>query len=274
MDRPLPRPPLRRRVLRRSLWLFGLYLLVMPVVAVVSGSLAVQLEGGESYGSWREARAASTASAGLAPEPAQFRQAVVQVYAARAWGFKKAFAVHSWIAVKPADAAAYEVYEVIGWRRNRGLSVVSRDTRVPDLPWYGSVPTLLLDLRGAEAGALIDRVKQATAAYPWADEYTAWPGPNSNTFVAWIGRQVPELGLDLPSTAIGKDYLPLADAFGPSVSGSGYQASLLGLASVSLGSQEGLEINLLGLNLELDLLDLAVELPGFGRIGPDPADGG
>jgi len=30
-----------------------------------------------------------------------------------------------------------------------------------------------------------------------------------------------------------------------------------------------LEVNILGLNLELDL---AVELPGVGRIGPDPVD--
>jgi hypothetical protein len=42
--------------------------------------------------------------------------------------------------------------------------------------------------------------------YPWPTEYKAFPGPNSNTFVAWIGRQVPELGLDLPFSAIGSGY--------------------------------------------------------------------
>ena len=47
---------------------------------------------------------------------------------------------------------------------------------------------------------------RAAKSYPWATEYKAFPGPNSNTFVAWIGRQVPQLGLDLPLSAIGSSY--------------------------------------------------------------------
>ncbi len=53
---------------------------------------------------------------------------------------------------------------------------------------------------------LIDAVDLAARSYPWASEYRVFPGPNSNTFVAWIGRQVPELGLDLPFSAIGSGY--------------------------------------------------------------------
>ena len=34
----------------------------------------------------------------------------------------------------------------------------------------------------------------------------AFPGPNSNTFTAWIAKKVPELELDLPFTAIGSGY--------------------------------------------------------------------
>jgi hypothetical protein len=54
---------------------------------------------------------------------------------------------------------------------------------------------------------LIKRIDKAAREYPYANEYTVWPGPNSNTFTAWIARAVPELGVDLPATAIGKDYL-------------------------------------------------------------------
>ena len=32
-------------------------------------------------------------------------------------------------------------------------------------------------------------------------------GPNSNTFTAWIAKQVPELELDLPFSAIGSGYV-------------------------------------------------------------------
>jgi hypothetical protein len=38
-----------------------------------------------------------------------------------------------------------------------------------------------------------------------------WPGPNSNSFTAWIGLEVPGLDLDLPAKAIGKSWM--ADAY-------------------------------------------------------------
>ena len=41
------------------------------------------------------------------------------------------------------------------------------------------------------------------------------------TFTAWLGLQVPELKLDLPSTAIGMDWRPIADSIGPATSGTG-----------------------------------------------------
>jgi len=43
--------------------------------------------------------------------------------------------------------------------------------------------------------------------YPWKTTYKAFPGPNSNTFTAWIAKQVPELELDLPFSAIGSGYV-------------------------------------------------------------------
>ena len=66
--------------------------------------------------------------------------------------------------------------------------------------------------------------------YPYANTYTLWPGPNSNTFVAWIARAVPDLEVDLPATAIGKDYIESIVSTAPS--GSGFQFSLRGLLGV------------------------------------------
>jgi hypothetical protein len=34
-----------------------------------------------------------------------------------------------------------------------------------------------------------------------------WPGPNSNSFTAWIALEVPQLGLQLPTKAIGKQWM-------------------------------------------------------------------
>lgn len=259
--------PRMKRFLKRWMKRSAVTLLMLIVVAGVGGSVAATLEKTGDYPDWRRAWDDSDFSAGLSPDPATHRGAVVQAFAARTWGAKKIVAVHTWVAVKPKDADVYTIHEVIGWRARRGLPVVVASERIPDRPWYGNRPTLLLDIRGVQAESLIDRISEAATSYPWANDYTAWPGPNSNTFIAWIGREVPELGLDLPSTAIGKDYVPLSKTFSAPTTGTGVQASLMGLASVSIGREQGLELNLLGLNVELDLLDLAVELPGFGRIG-------
>ena len=48
--------------------------------------------------------------------------------------------------------------------------------------------------------------QEKARAYPWKTTYKAFPGPNSNTFTAWIAKQVPELDLDLPFSAIGSGY--------------------------------------------------------------------
>jgi hypothetical protein len=216
-------------------------------------------------GDWRTA---SHESVGRAPDPVQERQAVVQVYAARTFGWRGLFGVHSWVAVKPQDATRYTVYEVIGWRLRWSDSVVVVHQRSADARWYGAEPELLADLRGAKAAALVPRIDAAARSYPWANEYTAWPGPNSNTFVAWILRAVPELKVDLPPTAIGKDYLGdrvLASA----PSGSGLQFSLAGLLALTASGVEGLEFNLLGLSFGLNPFDPALKLPMLGRLGPE-----
>src|SRR5690606_25779865 len=121
-------------------------------------------------------------------DPAATSEAVIQVYAARTWGWKGYFGVHTWVAVKPTRAPAYIVYEVIGWRLRWGDSVLVARTRAPDARWFGADPELLVDRRGPGVDALIARVEQAARSYPYAGEYTLWPGPNSNTFTAWIGR--------------------------------------------------------------------------------------
>lgn len=206
-------------------------------------------------------------SAGLAPDPATTPEAVVQVYAARAWGWKGALAVHSWIVMKRSGAPAFDRYEVVGWGVGRGAPAIRRNMRPIDGYWAGNPPEIVLDRRGPEVDALIDRIEAAIAAYPYPDQYRTWPGPNSNTFIAHIGRSVPELGLKMPPTAIGKDYLNNGSVFARTPSGSGWQFSLLGLFGFAVGPAEGLEINLFGLVLGIDPFGLALKLPVIGRIG-------
>jgi len=204
---------------------------------------------------------------GQAPDPATTPEAVAQVYAARAVSWRGVFAVHTWVAVKPRGAAEYTRYEVVGWGVERGAGAVHVNRAGADNHWFGDRPTKLVDLRGDGVDAVIARIEAAVAAYPYRDSYRTWPGPNSNTFTAWIGRQVPELRLTLPPTAIGKDYLANGDVVGPTTSGTGVQLSLFGLAGLAIGWDDGIELNLLSLNFGVDVKRPALKLPFFGRLG-------
>ena len=177
------------------------------------------------------------------------------------------FGVHTWIAVKRTGAAAYTRYEVIGWRVDHGLQAVRVNRFGPDDHWFGAHPERFLDRRGDGVEVLIDKVEAAIARYPYGRFYRYWPGPNSNTFTAWVARAVPELRLHLPPTAIGKDYLPGGALVATSPSGLGLQVSAFGVAGVLAGWEEGIEVNVLGLIWGVDVKRPALKLPFAGRVG-------
>jgi len=242
-----------RMTTRLAAWI-GTLLFLTPVLGACSA-----VRGGD----WRLARRDSSEQS---PDPGTTPDAVIQVFAARAVGWRGVLGVHTWIAVKPSGAAAYRRYEVIGWGVDRGFPAVRVDRAGPDGYWFGSRPQRLVDVRGPHVDALIAKVEAAVATYPYPSTYRLWPGPNSNTFTAHVGRGVPELRLELPPTAIGKDYLGSTVA-AVTPAGRGVQLSLFGLAGILAGWDEGLEVNLLGLTFGLDLNAPAIKLPGVGRLG-------
>jgi hypothetical protein len=188
----------------------------------------------------------------------------VHVLAGRTGRWKGIFAHHTWIVVKPRNARAYMRFEVVGWG-----TPVRRNAYAADGRWYSDTPRVLLTLRDATAERIIPRVLEAVAHYPHSarGSYVIWPGPNSNTFVATIARAVPELSPALLPTAIGKDFVHWPVYVGTTPSDTGLQLSIGGLFGVSLGVVEGVEINVLGLVLGVDVIRPALKLPGWGRIG-------
>src|SRR5438309_2205666 len=179
-------------------------------------------------------------------------------------GAKKAAARKPAAKAAPRKADAYTPKPVEGM----GWAPALRVNRTgPDNDWFGNRPHLLADLRGPEVDAVIEKVQAAVAAYPYRDSYRTWPGPNSNTFTAYVARAVPELRLDLPPTAIGKDYLPGGEPVALSPSGTGLQVSVFGLLGVMAAWEEGVEVNVLGLTFGVAVKHPALKLPAVGRLG-------
>ena len=185
------------------------------------------------------------------------------IFAAVTGGFKGAFAVHSWIVLKDRDGKAYDRYDVVGWG-----APIRRNAYVPDGYWYSNPPQPVWETTGAEAERLIPKIEAAIAAYPHGKRgaYRLWPGPNSNSFVAYILRKVPEIDAVLPPNAIGRDYI--ADgAFYHFDPAGDVNLTLYGLLGVSAGLKSGFELHLLGLVAGVDFRRPAVKVPAFGQFG-------
>ncbi|OLO06089.1 MULTISPECIES: DUF3750 domain-containing protein [Salinicola] len=246
------------RILRRTLALV-LAFAVLVIALLLGPAYMLASQQVPLHANWQ---GADRSSSGLAPDPDEMREAVVQVYAARTFEWRGAFGVHTWIATKAEGASRYRVYQVLSWRR----PTVETGYALPDRQWYGNPPTLLAEIRGDKAARAIREIERVVPDYPDPDRYRIWPGPNSNTFVAWVVRQVPELSVDFPPNAIGKDYLP-GRIMAQTPTQTGYQLSLGGLFGVMLAWDEGFELDVLGLTVGFDWQSPALKLPGIGRVG-------
>jgi hypothetical protein len=207
---------------------------------------------------------ADRSSIGHLPPATQAPEAVVRVFAAPTVRWRGIFAVHCWIVLKPAGAAAYTRYDYTAWGdpiRVNGFA--------PDGRWFGRNPELVFASDGAAAAAMIPRMQATIEGYTWRNrgDYRAWPGPNSNTFVAAVLAAVPEAAVSLPPTAVGKDFPHDGRWLRRTPSGTGVAFSLGGYAGLTLGWVEGVEVNLLGAVAGFDLRRPALKLPGLGRLG-------
>ncbi|MEZ5824684.1 MAG: DUF3750 domain-containing protein [Geminicoccaceae bacterium] len=245
-----------------ALLLRGLFLLLLAGAGGIAIAAAFYLAGDKPH--WSHAR---WDSAGTAPDPDSEREAIVQVYGARAWGWRGIFGMHTWIALKEEGAPAFERYEVVGFGVSRGADAVRRNRHAVDGYWAGNPPVLLGEVRGERAARAIPLLRDAVEAYPFPRRYDVWPGPNSNSFTAFVLRRAGGLGIELPPLAVGKDYIAEGGILARTPSGTGFQFSLMGLLGLALAVDEGLEIHLLGMTFGADFTRPALKLPGIGRLG-------
>jgi len=242
------------RLFRKTLlWIFVLF--IVPAL----GSM-IWWANIDRPDSWR---AADWSSAKILPAPLSNKQAVIHVMSARTGGMKGALSQHSWIVTKAKNAQRYNRYDKVGWG-----SPVRKNAYAPDARWYSNPPQLIRTIRGKRAENLIIQVEKAIATYPHARRggYKLWPGPNSNSFVAHVLRQVPELGIVLPPNAVGRDYIAGGKFLHIAPDGKDLKLSLFGLAGLSAGYRSGFELNFLGLVAGFDIINPALKIPGFGRV--------
>ena len=239
----------------RALKIFSIWLVAAPIML---GAVLFIARGWPS--SWRTADWSST---GTMPDPGLNREAMVRVYSARTGRWKGILAVHSWLVIKRHGAPAYTRYDVVGWGRP-----VRRNAWPVDGRWYSNMPKVIYEARGKQAARLIPQIEAAIASYPYNQygSYHIWPGPNSNSFIAYVARAVPSFKLQMDPGAVGKDYLGAGFNIAPMPSNTGWQASLSGLIGGGFARAEGIELHLLGATIGVGFSPVSLKLPALGRI--------
>src|SRR5215216_2960804 len=105
-----------------------------------------------------------------------------------------ALAVHYWFVVFEEKACTrWEVWQ----SKNAGafcIGHVHRDLKHPD-DGVGGGPACTAARWEGDAAQRIREVLRKIESYPYCERYRYWPGPNSNTFAAWVLR---EAGVEQP----------------------------------------------------------------------------
>ena len=247
-----PRIPLLKKLL---------VVFLLLVFAPIAASAARYFCLGDGRANWQTA---DRSSAGLLPPANSHPDAMIRVFAARTVRWRSIFAVHTWVVVKEKGASGYSRYDYTAWGepiRSNGFA--------PDGRWFGAMPETVVAVDGERAEALIPKIRYVIESYRYRSygDYSAWPGPNSNTFVQATLDSVPELRAVLPPTAIGKDFPYNGRWIGPTPSGTGFYVTLAGYVGATIGWVEGFEVNFFGAVLGLDIRRPALKLPGLGRFG-------
>ena len=121
--------------------------------------------------------------------------------------FIGAVAEHYWFVVSDESTGECERWEVWQTANAGGESFghVHCDLKHPDDGVGGGPARIITEWRDEQAARISSILKDIEAHYPYQDRYLPRPGPNSNTFVAWVLRRA-EIDFPLSWKAIGKDF--------------------------------------------------------------------
>jgi hypothetical protein len=116
-------------------------------------------------------------------------------------------ALHHWFVIREG-AAEPERWEV--WQncaaRGEHWDHLHRNLMPAERGVGGGPSVVARQWSGAEAAAIAEALRRPEE-YPHRSHYRYWPGPNSNTYAAWILQRA-EVDCRLDPRAIGKDFGP------------------------------------------------------------------
>ncbi len=174
------------------------------------------------------------------------------------------FASHTWIEVHQKGETEWQRIEANTSPRIENIhpSIANHNVR-----WGRDVEIIAVFLL-EDAATMIPPILSSAKHHAEGFEYRAYPGPNSNTYVARILDDIPGMDVELPHNAVGKDYTTTFHA-GITNTRDGLHLDIPFLGA-SLGYQQGAELHLIGLTAGFSLWPPALKIPFLPRIGFSP----
>jgi hypothetical protein len=197
----------------------------------------------------------------LTPAPAE---PVVQLRCAPLPGALSYVAVHYWFVELDPDEGRWHRWELWQEADAGGTSWghVHKDLIAPQAGLNRFPPQVMAEWRGGAARDLRAALA-ASPDYPHRGRYLAWPGPNSNTYIAWVLRRA-GVAADLDPRGIGRDYLGIVGA-GTTTTRTGLQVETP-VVGLKVGALDGVELHFFYFTFGLDTWPPAVKTP-LGRVG-------
>jgi hypothetical protein len=202
----------------------------------------------------------------FAPRPERPAEPMVQLRGATLPPGLGTIAIHHWLLAFDPEEGRWHRWELWQDADAGGTSWghVHRDLLYPDSGTGGGPYRVFAEWRGEPARRILTALSQSPN-YPHRHRYLAWPGPNSNTYIAWVLREA-QVPVHFHPMAVGRSYRgTLWGGLTMTCSGVQVESSLLGLEA---GLLDGVEIHFLCFTLGIDIWRPALETP-FGRIGFD-----
>jgi len=113
-------------------------------------------------------------------------------------------AAHYWFVVREGDRSdRWEVWQTAD-AGGRSCGHLHCNLKPPEAHVGGGPTALVAEWVGEEALRLA-AVLSKSDSYPYCRTYRYWPGPNSNTFVAWVFREA-RIEYPLGRLALGRNY--------------------------------------------------------------------
>ena len=168
------------------------------------------------------------------------------------------FANHTWLDLRVGGD--WTRVEILSKRSGVLIRRISDDVARETVRWRDrKVRVLAVYEKGA--ARMAEGVLDGARSYPYAETYNAWPGPNSNTFIDWLGHRVSGLAFEAEHNAVGKDY-PHNGWFrvGGTTTRSGFELETA-YFGIQFGLADGIELHVAGLTFGIGFWPPQLELP-------------